>query len=482
MQEKREDSSLVTDEQLPLITPPKKSIFQNSGKAGLTLVKLITSLPKGAGSWSSTFGPIAIYYKPGLWLIAPVTTGSGISLTHEAVTALAEKNPENKFFKALNKGTFAVEKGISGFLGDFGFAWSTINTLAGYIGGIEYHSNDFARMVAPALAVLPAILTRSVNYKNAQNQLTERSITRHVANTFRGLVAPGGVLGVLLQQEIIDPESPVPSSIILATGIVGLLSSLLKESHPKISKVLSALIEIICENPSLAATFFHFPNDIYAATNDEHEISYGFFFTNVGLSMIFLITLTLFSLKNHLQPSSENQPSNVHFDIETGYSSESEDSEEDEEKLKEEPKIQVLPDVEEENLSSDLEKKEEIRKKEDVDNKDEGKELQEEIKKEPPPKNLEEKMHEREPKAQNDEEIVLARSIEKVDSLKNTQENSVDRNPLSISSSQELRFFLPAEEQSSEKSPKSIVRQPKEATNTTIEDHEERKESLVNNS
>lgn len=317
MRSKDETSALI----------PKKSKPEN---AAITGVKLITAIPKGAGSWSSTFSPIAIFYKPGLWLIAPVATGSVISLTHQAVSTLAKKYPENQFLQGLNKGSFFVENAGSGFLADFGFAWSTITAIGGYIGGIEYHSNDFAKMIAPAIAFLPAVLTRRVNYKNAKNQLTERSLMRHTAETLRGMVAPGGVLGVLSQQGILDPESPIPTSIIAATGILGLLSSLLKESHPAISKTLSALINVLCENPSLAAAFFHFPNDIYAATTPDDEISDGFFFTNVAITTLFLITLTAFSVRTFIQPSPQIEEVDEE-DIENGYISEDSEDESEEE-------------------------------------------------------------------------------------------------------------------------------------------------------
>ncbi|VEG90472.1 hypothetical protein [Legionella spiritensis] len=299
------------EEKKPLIDHVTKSGTVRRCTDGMVhSFKIIIAPIRGASASASTFNTIAVHYKPGLWLIAPVGTGAMVSLTNEAVSALTRRYPDNRFLKALHKGTFFTDHGINGFFGDFGFAWSMITTVAIYAGGVKYYSNDFGNIIAPALAVLPAVMTRRNNYTNAQNRLTERSYARHAASLFRGTIAPSGVLGVLMQQQIIAVNSPIPTAVMGITGVLGLLASLFNEHCPALSKTLFAMINILCENPSLAAAFFHFPNDIYAAVHND-EISDEFFFSNVALTSTFLTMLTLVSLMNLFVAPQNNEEASV---------------------------------------------------------------------------------------------------------------------------------------------------------------------------
>ncbi|STX28566.1 Uncharacterised protein [Legionella beliardensis] len=289
----------------------------------------INSFLRGASSYAATFSRIAITWDKGLWLIAPIGFGATISLSNEAVAKLAKRYPDNKFLKALNSGTFFAAQGAGGFFADFGFAWNMINTLGAYISGVELVKTDgyYNKFIAPSTAAIPAIMASRLAYIHKQNKLIDRSFMRHAAHLAFGLNAPGGYLGMLEQQAFVDPESFTPTAVILASGTLALLSSLLKETHPKISRVLLLIVNLLAENPSLAATLFHFPNDIYAAENND-EISEPFFFTTVGVSGAFLLLLTTLSVYSFLYPETpqESAAFSINTDIESIYPADTENN------------------------------------------------------------------------------------------------------------------------------------------------------------
>lgn len=330
--------SVNNDEILSLLSNKSKPQSKKLTKLSSTF-KLINALPNGASSLAATFGPIAVYYKPGLWLIAPVATGGIVSVSDEAIQLLSKKYPKNQFLKSLSDKLFLIDQGVGGFFADFGFAWNSLLTASVFVGGIQYSTNSFAKMIAPAAALVPALVTRKINYRKAKNELVERSKTRHVAELLNGLTAPGNVLGILLQQQILSENSPIPMATIMGMGLMGLFSSILKETHPKVSKVLLSLIDLFGNNPSLAAAFFLFPNNIYAAVNED-EISDEFFFGNLAFANLYLLMLTTLTLITAAMPA-ESVSLEEESDLEAGFydsdevesllKSDSSDSEEEDE-------------------------------------------------------------------------------------------------------------------------------------------------------
>ncbi|MFJ1267137.1 hypothetical protein ACD661_01040 [Legionella lytica] len=265
---------------------PKESLTR-----GIALTK---AFPDGMGKTYATFGPIAVLYRQGLWLLAPVLIGGTISISDEAFSLLKERYPDNTLITQMAKMTKGTNQVLVGFLEDFGFTMGMLTTIAVQIGGIQYSSNAFGKIIAPLVSILPAGLIRYIRNRHAAGQ--HNSLPLEItANTVRAANSPTFVLGLLQQQGILDEQSKIPGYGILGAGIIGLMAGLLNKSHPKIAHVLNALMETILENPSLAVAFFAFPNDIYAAQNGD-EISEGFFFSNVAVSSIYLIMLTMFSL------------------------------------------------------------------------------------------------------------------------------------------------------------------------------------------
>jgi len=285
---------IVQDSQQPATTSRADQI-----KTG---IKLFTALPDGASRWLSTIGIIAVNTRPGLWLIGPAAAGSLLAVTNTSVEELANRYPKNKFLQGLKTGTFFADQGIGGLLADFGFAWSMLTTVGIYIGGVAYASNDYAKFIAPALVLLPTVVSTYYNYQSAKGNLTERSIARHAASFLSGAASSSTVFGILMQQGIIAINSAIPTAVMLGVGVLGFLASLVKESYPILSQVLYSLINAACVNFSLAGTMFHVPLDIYAATHDD-ELSDGFFFGTLGFSSVFLLLLSLqsfFEFQNQL--------------------------------------------------------------------------------------------------------------------------------------------------------------------------------------
>ncbi|WP_058522869.1 hypothetical protein [Legionella birminghamensis] len=280
----------------PLLIPNQNQPFRelttfDHVKTG---IRLFTSVFEGAANWTSTFGPIAIYYSPGLWLIAPAALGAAISLTNEAVEALLQRLPNNRFLQALHKGSFFLSNGVGEFFGNFGFTWTMITTVGMDIGGVRLYSDTFGKIIAPALALVPAGLSTRFKYDLAQGNLTERGLVRHIAALTNGGISPSGVLDVLIQQGQLSLNSFVPTTIILITALLGLLQSLGKEAYPALSKTILFIITAVCTNPSLAATMFHFPLDIYAAEHDD-GVTNDLFYGVLGGSCFFFTLLSIVS-------------------------------------------------------------------------------------------------------------------------------------------------------------------------------------------
>ncbi|KTD51420.1 hypothetical protein Lqui_0264 [Legionella quinlivanii] len=276
-----------------------------------TGIRLVASIPEGAANWVSTFGLVAIYYHPGSWLIAPMALGAGISLSNEVVEALAKRYPENKFLKSLHKGTFFMDYAVGGFLGDFGFAWTMITTVAMDVGGVRLYSDSFGKIIAPALALIPTLISTRQEYYRVQGERNERSFSRHAASFWRGGTAFTGVLDVLIQQGQLALNSFIPTTIILFTAITGLCESLAREGYPVLSDSLIFLLAVLCVNPSLAAALFHFPLDIYAAAHDD-EVTNDLFDWDLGGSsflMGLLSAVALIDFQLQLAQRRQKEPS-----------------------------------------------------------------------------------------------------------------------------------------------------------------------------
>jgi len=291
-----ERSSLLTNGSAATL-PVKKNNFTE-------ILGLVNAIPNGMAKTYSTFGPLAIMYYPGLWLIAPVTMGGLVSLSDEAFKHLARYYPDNELIKFMAQTAKSANHNVVGFFGDFGFNMGLITTIGVRFGGIKYYTNDFARIISPLTSlILSVTLTWSRGLRGQAHALSV-SLPRRVVvtglDTIHAANAPTLVLSLLQQQSILGETSSIPFGVIISSGIIGLLAGIMKNSHPKTNQILNSLIQVFLENPSLAVAFFAFPNDIFAAANSD-EIPETFFYSMAGLSAIYLLILTLSScmMANH---------------------------------------------------------------------------------------------------------------------------------------------------------------------------------------
>lgn len=256
----------------------------------------------GAGSVYSTFGPIAIYYQPGLWLLGPVAGGAVISLTDATFTHLVRKYPESPLLNKLKEHSSKITGAGLGYLAEVGFHWSVLKTTAIFIAGVQYDTNTFAKLIAPLVSLVPAVMTTSIKYKQNKGELIERSHYRHIASALRGFAALGPLFSILtLNTEILKPDSPIPFVTNICVGILGLTASLCQESHPAIGRAILAFMKILAENASLSALSFALLNDIYASTHDW-DVSDEFFYTNLAINSVYYIILTVITVGIIINP------------------------------------------------------------------------------------------------------------------------------------------------------------------------------------
>lgn len=272
---------------------------------GMNIVK---SFFDGMAKTYSTVGLIAVYTVPGLWLLGPVIAGGTLSLSAQILVSVEKRYSSDPLIKDssrisllsqqvllgyLNMAKFA-NLALVGFLEDLGFTWSMFTAIAVQVGGVAYNDNTFSRVIAPLISLVPAGLIRHARYKHANNK-NDNAVIEVFASTFRAASSSTFITALLQDQEVLSQRSVIPSMLILATGIAGFFSGLfknLKNPNPKISFIINSVIEVMFENPSLAAAFFAFPNDIYAAL-DHDEISEGFFYSNAGVSACYFMMLTV---------------------------------------------------------------------------------------------------------------------------------------------------------------------------------------------
>ncbi|CDZ78537.1 hypothetical protein BN59_02847 [Legionella massiliensis] len=281
----------MPNEQQPLLTPaaPSREPRQIEGR---DILELLKALPDGMAKTYSTFGPIAILYSPGLWLIAPVMTGGVISVSEKTFELLAERYPDHELIKTIAKLSKNTNQIVINFFEDFGFTYSLMTTVAAQVGGIKYYSNAFAKFTAPLVSFLPSVVVRYARYRQANNEENSTALNAF-AGAIDGANSPIFTTQLLQMQGVIPVVSPIPIAIATTTGAVGFFSGLAKKSWPRTSLSAETLIAVL-ENASLAVAFFTFPNDIFAAANND-EISEGFFYTNAAVSCLYLFALFWFT-------------------------------------------------------------------------------------------------------------------------------------------------------------------------------------------
>ena len=257
-------------------------------------ISLAKAFPDGMAKTYATFGPIAILYRQGLWLLVPVMLGGTISISDEAFSLLKKRYPDNELIKLMAVGTKATNQVLVGFFEDFGFTMAMMTTVAAHFGGVKYYDNAFAKCIAPMASAVPAALVRyfRLSHNKGQNNSIPLEIT---ASAFRGANAPIFMMGLLQQQNVFSAQSNVPTIVIMLSATLGFFAGMLNKSHRKVSLVLNSLMETLLENPSLAVAFFAFPNDVFAAEH-HHEIKESFFYSNVAISSAYLLMLTVFTL------------------------------------------------------------------------------------------------------------------------------------------------------------------------------------------
>jgi|GEM_PF-6712636 len=253
------------------------------------------AVPDGMAKAYSTFGTFALVYDRGLWLLGPVIGGGMVSLSEPVIAQLRKNNPESTLLKVMEKASKVGNQIVLGYMEDFGFTWTTIVTLAIQFGGQQYLNQHFLGVIAPLASIIPAALIRYTRYKHADEKYSASKLAA-IANTLQAGTASTFASNLLEQQGVIAPGSIIPSATILGASLIGLLAGLVKKSRPGMALVLNSLLEMILENPSLATAFFAVPNDIYAAENNN-EIPDAFFFTTAGLTLIYLLFLTLATVK-----------------------------------------------------------------------------------------------------------------------------------------------------------------------------------------
>jgi hypothetical protein len=298
------------------------------------LFKPFKVFPDGMAKTYSTVENIAVYTVPGLWVLGPVLAGGAISLTAHIFDSLKDCF-SNPYFKKITQGAKLADEVLVGYLEDLGFTWSTTTTLAVLTGWMSYDNEDFNINAAPLATLMSGIvlggIIRYARYSHAHDkkhghQATQRPLLEIAANTFRAANSSAFIMGLLQDQGVLSKRSLVPSITILATGILGFISGMLKSFaqqisnaaktlHPALSLgvnstvllstalLLDTVIEML-EDTSLAIAFFAFPNDIFACFDKDH-LEEWFFYSNMGISGCYLIILLLVTLAKAGQEAKE---------------------------------------------------------------------------------------------------------------------------------------------------------------------------------
>ena len=285
-------NSAPPSEITPLIRPSDNlTLVQvGAGKLIKDILRIATALPTGAGQVYSTVGTIAVLTRPSLYIAIPVFGGGMITLSSEILDVLKSRYEDNEVIKRLAEVMKAPKDKVIAYLGDLGFVWSMLTTVAAEISGQAYMHNNFAKFVAPLPSAISAGFVRYVLYQRENKKEINRAMMIF-ADTIKGASSSTFFTGLLQQQSILSPSSWVPSACIASMGLLGLVAGLLDKSSPAVAKKLVHVIDIV-SHLSLATSVFTFANDIFAASN-HNKLPEGFFYSNLGVSALYFVLLTV---------------------------------------------------------------------------------------------------------------------------------------------------------------------------------------------
>ena len=276
----------------------------------LHTLKIVSGPTVGMASVYSTFGKVAMIYHNGLWLLAPESLGFVIGFTAPVIQLISQEMPDNDLFNKIKNISKFTNTGVVGYIADYGFTWGVLNTLTFLLTDEKSVIALNVAFIAPFLSIIPAALIRYSRYQQANGQELDRGLLPLLAEIMRGMMAPSGLMAILQLQGVLSADSYIPPSIMAVSALIMSTSYLIRPHFPTMSKLLMGMINIILENPSLAAMFFAFPNDIYASVNDG-EIPESFFYTNLGISSVFLLIMTSLSIGMALSPNDHTANSQV---------------------------------------------------------------------------------------------------------------------------------------------------------------------------
>lgn len=283
-----------SDETTPLIGPGNATSIQ-PGKGSIVkdALRIVTALPTGMAQMYSTVGTIAVLTQPSLYILIPVAGGGAVVLAAEILEVLTARYPDNKMLEKLANVMKLPKDTVIAYLGDAGFVWSMMTTVAAQIGGKDYLHNAFAKFIAPLPSLISAGFVRYASYQRDNEREVSRT-TAIFADTVKGMSSATFLPNLLQQQGVLSPTSWVPPAFIGVTGALGLVAGSLEKDHPNVAKKMMHVIDMITRL-SLATSVFAFANDIYAASNKD-DIPDAFFWGNVGVSSLYVIMLITMSV------------------------------------------------------------------------------------------------------------------------------------------------------------------------------------------
>lgn len=306
-----------------LVSPKYRTITKN-------FLKAFKVFPDGMAKTYTTVANIAVYTAPGLWVLGPVLAGGAISLSAHLFDCIKNCS-SNDYLKKVAKGAKLTDEVLVGYLEDLGFTWSTSTTLAVLVGWVAYDNENFNEGSAPLFTLLSGMILggviRYARYRHADNkrhanEKNHKPLLEIVASTFRAANSSTFITDLLQDQSILSRSSAVPSIAILATSIAGFTSGMIKSFalqisalanayHPKLSLLINPTVLLssavlldtaieMLEDTSLAIAFFAFPNDIFAVLDKDH-LKEWFFYTNMGISALYLLVLLVVTIVSTVQ-------------------------------------------------------------------------------------------------------------------------------------------------------------------------------------
>lgn len=277
-------------ETTPLVTPQGALPIVQSGKGKLVkeILRIATALPTGTGQVYSTVGTIAVLTQPSLYIAIPVFGGGVITLSSEILVVLKSRYPDNALLEKVADVMKLPKDKVIAYLGDLGFVWSMLTTLAAELGGAAYTHNNFAKFVAPFPSAISAGVVRYAMYQRENKKEMSRAMVIF-ADTIKGASSSTFFTGLLQQQAILSPTSWVPSACIGSMALLGVTAGLLDKNSPAVAKKIMHVIDLV-SHLSLATSVFTFANDVFAASN-HNKLPESFFYTNLGVSSLYFVML-----------------------------------------------------------------------------------------------------------------------------------------------------------------------------------------------